>query len=319
MLIAFGAYSQSTNPFDIPSPDKAQSVSTTVLMDRSFGDDSLGLSTVDIMGRPLAEELVDSVLVSSDPDMPSETPALNPFDIHKGATPPVKDYEVSDIAISIPSGVKPSVDTRVLVLVYTLVMMMILSLAISLDRKRFNTILSASINSNHLKGLYRENATWTNGQSMILYIYFFINTGFLAWYASIKIAGTPMVPLWWILAALIILYLTRHMIMKIISMVYPVGPEVELHNYSISVHNIVLGIVLLPLIPAIEFIPNVSPQVFLWLAGALVLIVYLLRQAKGMMLSLGMRGMDPLYFFIYLCAIEIAPILVLYKMTIGAL
>ena len=81
----------------------------------------------------------------------------------------------------------------------------------------------------------------------------------------------------------------------------------------------ILGVFILPVILAIEFLPGVEYSTFLYVLIGLFLVLYVLRQLKGLLSCFAIRGFNPFYFFIYLCAIEIAPVLVVYKMMIGAL
>jgi len=242
----------------------------------------------------------------------------NPFDISKHSEAAGISAGPSVRAVQKPSS-SLSQDTKVIVLVYSLVMLIILTLAISMDRKRFGNILQACINSNHLRTLYRENQAWTNGQDIILYAFFFLNLAFVIWFFDVKLNQAASFNLFWIVGGVIVCYMIRHVVMWSISSIFPLGQEVGLHNYSISLHNIVLGVFLLPFIIALEFLPGVSYQSLLYGVFGLALVIYALRQFKGFLLSIGMRGFNPFYFFIYLCAIEIAPMLVGYKMMIGAL
>lgn len=300
-LVLTGALNaQDGNPFDIPISRSNPSAAWQVTPDLAVSE----------------EDTLSLISGTADPIVRS----TNPFDIDPSRydnKTQSKEEETSQTTFFTIDASK-SGDTRLVVLIFVLVMLIILSLAVSLDRKRSSDLFKSIINSNNLKSLYRESDAWTNGQSIIFYLSFFLIGAFLLWIIFIK-AGISDLHLLWIGLALILCYAVRHFVMWSIATIYPVGIEVGQYNYSVMLHNIVLGILLLPLVLAIEFVPGISIRTFIYVALALFFMLYLTRQAKGMFSCISMRGFNLLYFFIYLCAVEIAPVMVLYKVIVGAM
>jgi len=301
--------SQESNPFDIPN---------------ARGDvektHSSNISSSEDMSRRL--ETSDSSSYQEKLDLPSADSTIspqevNPFDISSvpTASSVTKEKVDQDGAFKSPldltnfsKGNKS--DTNLLVLVFVLIMLVILSLAVSLDRKRCGDVFRATINSNSLKTLYRDTNAWTNGQIVILYLSFFLISSFLIWLLALKHFGGTAVHLGWVVLALVLCYLIRHFTIWVLGSVYPLGVEVGQFNYSIMLHNIVLAIFLLPLVLAVEFMTGIDAKTYVYIALGLFLLVYVFRQVKGIISLVSMRGFNPLYFFIYLCAVEIAPIMV---------
>ena len=288
LLVSFQAAAQVTNPFDIPGQTK----------------DSITITNDGIDNARLDKEATDVLSTG------------NPFDIHQN------DREMVAENVQPLSNQKKSMSkerTNIIVLVYVLSMLVILTLAISMNRKRFKSMIKATINSNQLRTLYRDTKVWTNGQSVLLYIFFFLNISFAIWIWSVHSSNVPEGNLFYIGLFILSVYLVRHICMWLLANIYPVGPEVDMHNYSIALHNKILGIAVLPIILAIEFLPSEFQPTMTICFLAIIGIIYMLRQGKSLLLGLGMRGLNPFYFFIYLCAVEIAPILVIYKKLMGAL
>lgn len=321
---------QGVNPFDIPQTH-SDGTSTRIEVDNGallsntnglitdsaqIGDSVLDTGNVD-------STTIISSIISADNKGLSQNSA-NPFDI--GATVQVpQPVEISQNPLEI-SEVKPTAtevsspsNIKILVLVYSLAMLVILTLAISLDRKRFGSLLKSGVNSNNLKTLYRESKSWQHGQSIILYVFFFFNLSFIIWLIALKTHTSVLSNLFIVGGIVMVCYAVRHFVMWSISAIYPVGAEVSVHNFSISIHNMILGILILPIILAIEFMPGINISVWIYISLTILGIIYILRQAKGFLSCITMRGFNPFYFFIYLCAVEIAPFLVGYKMMLGAL
>lgn len=301
ILVLTGALgAQGSNPFDIPTSRSNPSAVRQVTPDMAVNQ----------------EDTLSLMPGTGDPVVTSN----NPFDIDRSRydyKTQSKEDETSQTSFFTIDSSK-SGDTRLVVLIFVLVMLIILSLAVSLDKKRSSDLFKSIINSNNLKSLYRESDAWTNGQSIIFYLSFFLIGAFLLWIIFLKV-GISDLHLLWIGLALLLCYTVRHIVMWSIATIYPIGIEIGQYNYSVMLHNIVLGILLLPLVLAIEFVPGISIRTFIYAALALFFMLYLSRQAKGVFSCISMRGFNLLYFFIYLCAVEIAPVMVLYKVIVGAM
>ncbi len=319
LLLGGILYSQDNNPFDIPQAGDASTdepitteIETRLTDPVASTGQSLDSSTVT---TSLPSISIDSLSINQEP---------NPFDIGSDALSTETIGESPDQGFTNPIDIGHTMDgeirdTRLVVLIFVLVMFIILSLAVSLDRKRCGDVFKSMVNSNNMKTLYRETNAWTNGQTVIFYLSFFLIGSFLIWLLSLKYFGSDSMHLWWIALALILCYLIRHFTVWLLGTVYPLGPEVGQFNYSIMLHNIVLAIFLLPVVLAVEFVAGIDIKTYVFLAGGIFLLVYAFRQIKGIISMLSMRGFSPLYFFIYLCAVEIAPIMVFYKIIAGAL
>ncbi len=312
VLISLQLEGQITNPFNIPG----RSTNKTPIID--VGIDSTLIRQANVLDSDTTPKILSNTPAIVNKTVPA---SHNPFDIRSQQLQP--DLKPTGGVISILNRTKDiqssSKDTNVIVLIYSIVMLIILTLTISMDKMRFRDLMKSSLNSNYLRTLYRETKAWSNGQGILLYVFFILNAAFATWLLTLKLNSSLTQNLFLIGGTIILCYSVRHVTLWALVAIYPVGSEVGLHNFSIGIHNMVLGIFLLPFIMAIEFLPGVSYQAFLMCGGVIFLLIYSLRQAKGLMSCIGMRDFNPFYFFIYLCAIEIAPFLVGYKMMIGAL
>ena len=300
------SYGQGSNPFDIPqNGEKAMEV---VIPEHIEDLDTLTKSNNN----------VDASTETIAPTINIDAISNNPFDISPNKPQSATPQEPSAEEVAIPhSNNDEPWNIKLIVLIYSLVMMIILTLSIGMDRKRFNSVLKSSFNSNNLKTLYRDTKAWANPQFIILYIFFILNMAFMTWLILLK--SSIIVNLFILIGGVLTCYTIRHLVMWSITTIYPVGKEADLHNYSIAIHNSILGILLLPVILIAEFMPSFDITALGYLAIFVVALMYVLRQSKGLLSCIGMRGFNPFYFFVYLCAIEIAPILVGIKMMIGAL
>jgi hypothetical protein len=79
---------------------------------------------------------------------------------------------------------------------------------------------------------------------------------------------------------------------------------------NILIYNLVLGIILLPLLVLIIYTYH---EVFLYVAGVMVIIMISLRFFRGMMIGLSDSKFSLFHLFLYLCTLEILPIVIAAK------
>ena len=306
---------QISNPFDIP--ERAYNAPTSEFVETLTSDST---------PNPMFDNLNSVVNSSVDTNSSSIlTIANNPFEISKNKKSAQEDSQKTPRQRASTKTSKRKtpglfgIDENLIVLIYSLTMLIIITMAISINKNRFLTIIKSTASSNQIRALFRDPRAWTNGQSLILYLIFFFNAAFFLWQINTKLDLLPQTRFFMVLVLVCIVYMVRHSIMWIMSLVYPVENQATSHSYSIAIHNQAFGVILLPFILAIEYLSLVTIQNVIYIALGLFLLNYLLRQGKSALMSVGSRNFSPFYFFLYLCAIEIAPILVTYRILIGAL
>jgi hypothetical protein len=116
-----------------------------------------------------------------------------------------------------------------------------------------------------------------------------------------------------VLAFVIVVYSLRGAIMAVIDFLFMAKGSFMYYTATIFIYNRMIGLLLLPLIAVIPFIdPQVTPWLFY--AGFLVIVFfYIFRLFRG--LNFGIKNrLSIFYLILYLCALEILPLLVLYKL-----
>jgi hypothetical protein len=79
---------------------------------------------------------------------------------------------------------------------------------------------------------------------------------------------------------------------------------------NILIYNLVTGIILLPLLLLIIYTYH---ELFLYMAGGLILIMIFLRFIRGVAIGLSDTKFSLFHLFLYLCTLEILPIIVAAK------
>jgi hypothetical protein len=88
--------------------------------------------------------------------------------------------------------------------------------------------------------------------------------------------------------------------------------------YNAYIFNKLLGIAILPLLLFMVYTKGIVQEVFHWAALVTITLVVLMRIIRGIVFSFK-RDVLIFYMFLYLCALEILPLALLYKWLEGIL
>ena len=81
-----------------------------------------------------------------------------------------------------------------------------------------------------------------------------------------------------------------------------------LFSFDISIFNIMVGLVLLPLNVLLNFGPESMAKPLIIIGIIAFAIAYLMRQLRWMLTARQLIANSLLLFFVYLCAVEILPL-----------
>ena len=253
------------------------------------------------------KEEMDTRIIQSD----------NPFDI---ATQPIQKTTTSPISKPPPTDkdnttLNTATSKNHLFWVFFLVLAFFTTV-VSISRKRLEQSYRAFLNDNFLRQLHRVNQGRFSFSYFLLYLSFFLNAGiFIYLTANYFGANLPQNFGWVFLICLgvALAFLFKHILLFFIQSVFPIGKEIKLYSFSVMVFSIILGIVLLPINILAAFATEEVIKVAIWGGLGAILAFYLFRSLRG--LSIGSRYImsHSFHFLLYLCAVEILPVVVLLK------
>ena len=115
-----------------------------------------------------------------------------------------------------------------------------------------------------------------------------------------------------IFVIIILLYLAKSLFLYLLDFIFLTKGGFSSYVFTVFLYNKMIGFILLPIV---SFLPFVPAHVTLWLfvAGALIIIIlYVIRIFKGIQLCFKNR-LSIFYMILYLCALEILPVMILFK------
>lgn len=148
---------------------------------------------------------------------------------------------------------------------------------------------------------------------------FFINLAlFLAqWidYQNIYILNLKGIALFGaLLLTVILVYSIKGLFLSLLDFFFLTKGAFAYYNATVFIYNRMVGLVLLPIVSVLPFINSHVTPWLLYAGFVVVILLYFFRILRGLLIGFKNR-LSIFYLILYLCALEILPLLVLYKMV----
>ncbi|MFN0013171.1 MAG: DUF4271 domain-containing protein [Saprospiraceae bacterium] len=260
-----------------------------------------------------------SLLPAASPDV-----AYNPFNIVSHAIPGAASSGTSATASAflsmeaLPTGNDMS-DTEVFW--YLVVLLAFLSFAITAKRTIVGKVWRGFLNDNALTIAQKESSGLIGSTPYyLLYANFLLNAGTFIFLIARHFAPKNFNNPGFLLLCLALaggLILSKHIVMNFLGWLYPVAAEVRRYNFLILVFNCVLGLFLVPFNFLIAFARMYGDFMVFWTL-ALSGMFYIYRALRATAIGSKFLSGNLFHFFLYLCAVEIAPAIILIKLALLA-
>lgn len=198
------------------------------------------------------------------------------------------------------------------------------TLLINLSRTRWGRWFRALFNDQLTISLLREREHGHALPYLLWYLFFFANGGIflfqgLNWWTGGVFPGDDHTRLIGLAAGLAGFYLFRHLALYLTGSIFPLQRPLSQYGFVINLFNAILGLALFPVNVGMSYAAGPLRELFLYAGIALVTSSLLLRGLRGLWIGLPFLTRSPVHFFLYLCAVEVAPVLILTKwlMTAG--
>ena len=106
------------------------------------------------------------------------------------------------------------------------------------------------------------------------------------------------------------------MVLKFVGWVFSISRATDIYIFVVFLVNKMLGIFLLPFLILITFSGVEAREVFITISMAMVFVMWIYRALAAYRPVRNEIKLTPFYFFLYLCAFEIAPLLLIYKVLL---
>jgi len=154
---------------------------------------------------------------------------------------------------------------------------------------------------------------------LFLYMLFFLSAGIFVFQVATyyKSISYEFINLVYCTLGIILFFLSKHFILKFLELIFPISKEIKQYSFTIIIFSIILGILLIPFNVFIAFAQNSMTYSGIIAAFIVVIAVYLFRSLRGLFIGSKFLSFHKFHFFMYLCAVEIAPLLILVKLLLN--
>jgi len=186
-------------------------------------------------------------------------------------------------------------------------------------KKNIRQILNAAFSNQKMQYLVREQNLFKSKISLFLYITFIISYSFFLiqaysyFFISSEIGNIFHVSLK-LSVAIAFFILFKWLIMYFIGNIFKNLETALLYILNSLIYNVITSLILIPLTFIIFYIKLDLKEYFLYIGLILLLILNLLRYFRYIIIGLTYSKFSYFYLILYLCSLEILPILIVLKL-----
>lgn len=202
---------------------------------------------------------------------------------------------------------------------FSLLSLLITTVALTRDRKAFSNFPKLISNRNYLKLVNRDLNSTRLVIYILLYFSFFLSFAAFLYLCANHFYGHHGVKIYFfILLGVLGTYAIRHFALFILRSIITTKQSISDHGFLIMVSNGIAGIALIPINLLFNYSEGLKMPAF-YLGLVIVAVFYIWRQITGILISNTDKHVSLFHFFIYICSLEIAPALIIIKLIHGYL
>jgi hypothetical protein len=204
---------------------------------------------------------------------------------------------------------------------YFLVGLMLLAWLMVMDRKKIGLYLNAFIGSRFTDQLERTDQDNFSRLNLISRFFYFINISLMLYkvyeikeMTFIESQGVTLLGV--ILLSVVLWYLVKYLLVVGVGWIFDLVDLAKENVFYNQLNSIVLGLFLFPVLLLSHYQDIVSELVFVGFCSGLLLVGSLMRSRRLILLSFSRFGVALYYNILYICTLEILPLVVLIKLRV---
>ena len=202
-----------------------------------------------------------------------------------------------------------------------LLVLAFLTFSVATNRTALGKSWRAFLNDNALNVAMREASGLVGSTPYyMLFINYLANAGVFIFLMTRAFQGEKFNNLKFLLLCILvisILMLGKQLLVNIVSFLFSVQEEAGRYNFLTVIFDCVLGLFLAPFNLMIAFAVQGDYQILMafWMVG-LLLVFYGYRTLRALTIGSKFLGSAPFHFLLYLCVVEILPLVILTKLAL---
>lgn len=175
----------------------------------------------------------------------------------------------------------------------------------------------ATIRYSATLSMYNDNSQVQNQRDKVLYAFFFVSISFFILILEKRMNFIPfnLSEAWLYIfnfGVLLTFYIFRRFLLRLVGFLFEkqgLFKEYLYHNFS---YNKLLGIIFIPINFLLIYTQGIINNVMVLLSISIIFIIIIMKISRGLVFSLRHRVFS-FYLFLYLCALEMVPVILLCK------
>lgn len=183
--------------------------------------------------------------------------------------------------------------------------------------------VQASTNFQVAVRMFKDKSLLQNQLDTILYVIYFLSMAYFLYFLEerkgIQLYGLQGVTLYLFnLALLTGIFIGRVFLLNVLGSLFNQMTLFREYLYHIFIFNKLMGILILPMLLFVVYTRGIFQEVVIWASLAGIGAILIMRIIRGIAFSLK-KDISIFYMFLYLCALEIVPLALLYRWLEGVL
>jgi len=178
---------------------------------------------------------------------------------------------------------------------------------------RFTKQLFLSVFSQRYANQYlKEENVFTERVTLLVTLIMLIN---ISLFLARSIYGTNLSPIdfWNIIVIIAMFFIVKMILIRLLGHIFMLKSLAKLGVYFSFLFDRIMGLVLFPIIVFMFFSPINASSILITLSLSIVVLFLLIKLFWIWKIGIGGFGLPKIYLFLYLCMLEILPLLVLSK------
>lgn len=239
----------------------------------------------------------------------------NPFDIYHAATP-LESKPKTSVKKERPSLTSEE-KYKTFIFSVTVAALTLLTIFLTMFRPFILRAWRGLLNENMLNQVYRECQNSGAFPFYVLYGFFGLNAGVFLYLLTRHFQIPLPFGHWQSLAVLSggvwALLAGKLLLLSLVGAVFPAEKEIGFYRFTLIIFGVLLGLMLVFANLLIAYGPSsLTRGAFITTFGILG-IAYIFRSLRGLLIANNFLATNKFHFFLYLCSVELAPLLILVK------
>jgi len=182
--------------------------------------------------------------------------------------------------------------------------------------KRLKQIYKAPFSQRFLNILLREGSLFKERIAIALILVYFLTFGFII-YKAFRIctpAGLSQFREYEIFilctVAVFLFWMVKILFIRLLGIVFKTDSSTNIYLQNVLVFCFITGMMALPLLILIVFLNSV---LLFYITLSLISLLYMFRVMRGFFIGISLKKFSRLFLFVYLCTLEILPLVVVLK------